>query len=82
MRASGNNGDRSRHEQRARLEKALKLADALYCYGITSDQARLIDADGWNQASYAAGVHPPSEQTVEMVVVLLAHREKAAMVFG
>ena len=66
----------------ARLAKAQKLADALFAYGITADQAAAVsveDSQFWPAAAEAAGVRMPSFKTAALVVEMLRLRERPAV---
>lgn len=64
-------------ESQARARKALLLADTLTAAGAkASTVAQAFTALDWATAAEAAGVRVPSQATRDLVVALLAHRER------
>jgi hypothetical protein len=64
------------HEQAARLAKVTALVAALRAGKITAELARTMDGSDWLCAAKAAGVHPPSHTTCQMVIDSLARSER------
>ncbi|MES2339240.1 MAG: hypothetical protein V4537_14195 [Pseudomonadota bacterium] len=71
------------HEDKARLEKALKILERVP-YGATRDDIditagwlRGLDADARAALAFVAGVKPPSAATWEMVCKMAAQRKTA-----
>lgn len=56
-----------------RTAKAARLADVLRAHGATVEQARRMPLAGWSMVAELAGTKPPSVQTQQCVIALLAH---------
>lgn len=56
------------HASAARLRKAIALADILIARGFTLEHIAMMTPHHWCIVASAAGVKPPSEETVKMVV--------------
>lgn len=57
------------YEVSARFQKATKLHRLLQEYGLIGD-VRRMRSEHWRMLATAAGVHPPSEETIRLVVEL------------
>lgn len=66
------------HEERARLQRAWKLADVLQHAGETAAGAEEMAIEQWEMAAAVAGITPPSSETREMALELLRLREGEA----
>lgn len=60
------------YEARAREQKALVLVHALEAEGVTPGRAAMMNAPQWRALARGQGVNPPSVETVEVVVQMLA----------
>lgn len=65
------------YEFAARVGKAGKLAETMHRYGITKDDALLMDDSMWRLAAAGAGVNPPSSVTQMLAIEALARIEAA-----
>lgn len=63
---------------KARIAKAMKLADHLRVAEVTADEAELADDDVWSIAARMSGVKPPSDSTKALVVSYLRQAEATA----
>lgn len=61
----------------ARERKALKLANLCAHAKITAAEAESASEADWLMAAKAAGCHPPSKETVKLVIQMLRDRENA-----
>jgi hypothetical protein len=69
--------DRARIAE-ARARKARRLAQACRDYGVTADQALLLDREGRDALAGLAGVRAPSDETWALVVERLRGERGAA----
>lgn len=60
----------------ARLKKATILADCLCKAGKRRQDAEKFTRQEWLQYAQAVGINTPSPDTVDVVLSLMAHREK------
>lgn len=66
----------SEREMEGRNRKAAALADVIQAHRGTAEAARSLPPLGWSIAAQLAGVRPPSDMTVAVVLALLDHRER------
>lgn len=59
----------------ARERKALRLADTLAHYGVTSRDCEAASEHDWRLAAQVAGVNVPSAETRSIVIKMLKSRE-------
>ena len=62
-------------QEHARLAKAVALADRLTANEVEASYAQQFPPDAWKLLARAAGVNPPSEATIDLVLSLLRKRE-------
>lgn len=63
------------YELLLRERKALKLANLCAHAKITAAEAESATEADWLLASKAAGCHPPSKETIKIVIAMLKERE-------
>ena len=59
------------YEVAARHRKAARLASVLREAGVSASVARLANEGDWRLTAEVAGVHPPSEATIALVIAAL-----------
>ncbi len=70
------------HEDKARMEKAAKIATCLRGHGISSEAAARMTQEEWCRVAACAKAKPPSETTREMVVHFLRIAETPVAMSG
>jgi hypothetical protein len=68
----------NRYEEAGRFRKATAIATVLECQGVTAERAADLNPAAWLVAAKAANVNNPSEQTQQLVVIVLQERERLA----
>lgn len=63
------------YQEAARTKKAIRLAVAIRAADGTAQSAELMNNGQWKMASQAAGVNPPSRETITEVIAQLRAME-------
>lgn len=71
-----NLADNNPYERAGRLEKAVKLADALTRLGVDDPEiVKELSENSWVRLARAAHCKPPSEATISVVLTMLEDRQ-------